>query len=228
MAGGNDENRGFKAAQDLGQSVISDLGKSYATGPKTYNQPLSTPYSSETMGFLNQGMADVQANRGGVNGQIAAGGWLNGGNPYFENALTQTRNNVSTDVNSTFNANGLWGSDLHAKGLAEGMGNVENNARLGNFENEYARMMGAQGAQQQGTATGLGYSGLLDSKAQEGRLAEYDLFNRQTNAPYEFQSKYLGLLTGGQTAPGLQEQQPWWQTLLGYGANVAGNALSLF
>ena len=217
-------------AKKQGTTLFSDLMKVYGQGPKVFGESLSTPYSEATSGLIDQGLGDVQSQRNGVVGEVAGGGWLDGGNPYFEQALGRTRENVSTDLNSTFNASGLFGSDLHAKGLAEGMGNVENDARMANFENEYNRMMGAQGAMQQGTATGLGYGNMLDSKAQEQQLANYDLFNRQNNAGFEHVAKNLGVLTGGQGGAQENTNQPVtiWDILGGAASGIGGILGSIF
>jgi hypothetical protein len=223
---GATDNKGYDAAKGLGTGIIGNLQSEYAKGPQVFDKSLYTPMSGETTGLIGQGLGDVANMRGGVVGDVAGGQWLGGANPYFENALARTRENVGMDVNSTFNSSGLFGSDLHAKGLAQGMGNVENDARMANFENEYGRMMGAQGALQKGTATGLGYSGMMDADAQARQLGDFDLFTRQTQAPFQQAGDYLGLLNDSADAPGVAKEKPWWESVLGAGLGLAGGYLS--
>lgn len=223
---GSTNNQGYEASKRLGTQIVGDLGREYGKGPQTFNQSLYTPMSDTTKGLIGQGLGDLSTMRSGTLGDVAGGGWLEGANPYFEGMLDRTRENVGLDVNSTFNANGLFGSDLHAKGLAEGLGNAELGARASNFENEWNRMLGAQGALNQGTALGLGYAGLMDQDTQNQRLGEYDLHTRQTQAPFQNASNYLGLLNANQNAPGIAREKPWWETLLGAGMGLAGSYLS--
>lgn len=213
--------------KDFGTNLLSDQQRIYKQGPQVFGQSLFTPMGAESRGLIGQGLGDVQANRSGVLGDIAGGGWLGGDkNPYFDDALRRTRGNIATDVGEQFQSSGLWGSDLHAKGLAQGMGNVENDARLANFENEFARMMGAQGALQQGTATGLGYGNLLDTEQQGIRQGEYDLFNRKTNAPYEHIMKNLGPLMGNPAGADEASNQGFnFMDFLGTAGTVAGATL---
>jgi hypothetical protein len=211
--------------KDFGTNLFSDMQRIYKQGPQVFNKELFTPYGAATTGLINQGLGDVQANRNGVLGQVAGGQWLGGDqNPYVENALQRTRDNIGTDAASFFNSAGLYGSDVHARGMSEGMANAENDARMANFENEYARMMGAQGAMQQNVATGLGYGGLLDSKAQEKLMAEQDLFNRQKEAPFEHIAKNIGVLTGDPQAVDESTNQPMtiWDMIGGVGSFLGG------
>lgn len=225
---GATDNKGYDKAKSLGTGIISNLQSEYAKGPQVFDKSLYTPMSGATTGLIGQGLGDVANMRSGVVGDVAGGGWLDGANPYFEKALNRTRENVGMDVNSTFNSSGLFGSDLHAKGLAEGLGNVENDARMANFENEYGRMMGAQGALRDGTAAGLGYSGMMDADAQAKQLGDFDLFTRKTQAPFQMAGDYLGLLNASANAPGVAKETPWWQSALGYVAGNAGQALKMF
>lgn len=210
----------------FGTQIAGDASTAYGQGPKI--NPISgfTDYSDATKGLINQGLLNNEQLRSGPIADVAAGNWLDGANPYFENALQRTRDNISTDVNSTFNYNGLFGADLHAKGLAEGLANAENDARMANFENEYGRMVGARGLLDQGTATAAGYSGLLDSKAREKTAADALMWDRNNDSEFQHIAKYLNLLTGGKSGIAGNTNQPltFWDILGGAGTFL-GNIL---
>lgn len=191
----------------FGTTLFGDLATAYSQGPKA-TIPSFNPYSPETKGLIDNG---INALKG-----VAGGDWLKGGNPYFEQALTDTRNNTTADVNSTFNNNGRFGADIHAQGLAQGLASSENAARAANFENEWQRMLGAQGQ-------GLGLSGLLDSKnaelikSQQEQQAQLD--------PFNFIAKNYGLLTSGNGADAnTNKPLSLWDILGGIGS-VAGAIL---
>lgn len=213
-------------AKAFGTQIAGDASVAYGQGPKI--NPISgfTPYSQETQGLIGQGLQNNEDMRSGTIGDVASGGWLDGANPYFENNLQRTRDNISQDVNSTFNYNGLFGADLHAKGLSEGLANAENDARMANFENEYGRMVGARGMLDQGTATAAGYSGLLDSKAKEKAAADSMMWDRNNDSEYQHIAKYLNMLTGGKSGIAGNTNQPltFWD-MLGSAGTFLGNIL---
>lgn len=206
--------------KDFGTTLFNDLSKVYAKGPQPFNKPLFTEYGAETKGLIGNALADINATRSGMVGDIAGGGWLSGANPFFEDALARTRENVGTSISDTFSNNGLWGSDLHARGLSEGLARAEGDARLQNFENEFQRMMGAQGWLRQDTGTGLDVAGLLDSKERERLMAEYDLHNRQTGAPFQHIAQNVGLLKGDKQSADDISNQPLtlWDIIGGVGS----------
>jgi hypothetical protein len=224
---GATDNKGYDAAKGLGTGIIGNLQTEYAKGPQVFDQSLYKPMSGETTGLIGQGLGDINAQRGGVVGDVAAGQWLGGNaNPYFEANLAQSKDNAMKDVNALFTTSGRFGSGSHVGKAVDTLGNLENTARSQNFENEYARMMGAQGALQQGTATGLGYTGMMDADAQAKQLGDFDLFTRQTQAPFQQAGDYLGLLNASANAPGVAKEKPWWESVLGAGMGLAGSYLS--
>lgn len=219
-------------------TLMSDASKLYQQGPKVNPYSSYVPFTKQTSGLINQGMqnnTDLRASnigsiaKGGVNigpdyttgimGDVAAGKYLGGGNPYLNKYLDQTRNDVSNDVNSTFASNGTFGSDIHAQGLAQGLGNAENTARFNQYNTDYANMTGALGMQGQqannnlaqeyaaqnqlgaSTAQATGYAGLLDQKAQEKRLGQQQQWDAKHNASYNAIAKYLALGQGAGADP---------------------------
>lgn len=209
--------------KDFGTQIAADTRTAYGQGPKINPVNPFTDYTQQTKDLIAQGLGNNDSLRSGPIMDVAGGGWLDGGNPYFEDALRRTRDNISTDVNSTFNYNGLFGSDLHAKGLSEGLANAENDARMANFENEYGRMVGARGLLDQGTATAAGYSGLLDSKAAEQTAANSIMWDRNNDSAFQHLAKYMNMLTGGGSMQGTTNQPlSFWDILGGAGSFLTG------
>ena len=75
---------------------------------------------------------------------VLGGKYLNG-NPYMDNMLAQTRNNVGNQVNSTFSMAGRTGGGNNVQRLTEGLANAENNLRYQDYSAERDRM-GQQGS----------------------------------------------------------------------------------
>jgi hypothetical protein len=226
---GDNQSAGYNNASSLSNTVVKDLKSQYGKGPQVFDENLYTGLSDQTRGQINTGMGQVAANQSGFLSDVAGGGWLGGNqNPYFEANLAQSKDNAFRDVNALFTGSGRFGSGSHVAKATDTLGNMENTARMQNFEDEYARAVQAQGLLGANTAAGLGYSGMLDADAQAQQMGEFDQFTRKTQAPFQHASNTLGLLTASQGAPGLQYQKPVWETLLGAGATVAGTALGAY
>lgn len=187
----------------FGTKLFSDLNTAYGQGPKI--DPISSfnPYSAQTSGLIQTGLNQVAANNSGPLSQYASGAFIGNGNPYLNDAINQTNKGVTQDVNSTFNSNGLFGSDLHANGLATGLATADNTARLGQYNTDVGNMFNAQSQLANNTNTGLAYSNLLDSKNAEKIASDQQQWNQTNDAAYNQISKYLGLLQqqGGADAP---------------------------
>jgi hypothetical protein len=192
--------------KNFGTRLFQDLNTSYGQGPKI--NPISpfTDYGQQTKDLIGGGLNTLSP--------VANGSWLNGGNPYFADSLRQTRENTTDGVNRAFASDGTWGSNIHAEGLARGLADSENNARMQNFDTEYNRMLGAQGQ-------GLALSGLLDSKAAEKTAADSTMWDRNNNGNFNHLAQYLGLLNGagGADAP-TNKPVSFWDILGGIGSTV--------
>lgn len=220
---GDNQSAGYNNASQLSNTVVKDLKSQYRKGPQVFDENLYTGLSDETRGLIDTGMGQVASNNNGFLSDVAGGGWLGGNqNPYFEANLAQSKDNAMKDVNALFTNSGRFGSGSHVGKAVDTLGNLENSARMQNFEDEYARAVQAQGLLGANTAAGLGYAGLLDADAQAQQMGEFDQFTRRTQAPFQHASNTLGLLTASSGAPGLQYQKPWWETALGTAATAAG------
>ena len=190
--------------KNFGTKLFGDLNTAYGQGPKINPINPFTDYGQQTKDLIGQGLADVNAMRSGPLGTVASGGWLGGNaNPYFEQNLATTRANTLNSLGDEFNSFGRWGGGSMIDTASRALADSENAARSANFDNEWSRMLGANQALQGANATGLGYSGLLDSKAAEKTAADSTMWDRTNNAPFNHIAQYLGLLNGagGADAP---------------------------
>lgn len=136
----------------------------------------------------------------------------------------------------------------------QALGAIEGTRQQG-ITNQFGGLAGALGAagqgfnmDQQGIANAMGASSSLaslwdammkpsqtqlavgaaqDADALARRQAEYDLFSRQTNAPWDLLAKATGNLAGTAGAGGTSTTTtspatPWWQSLLGGAIGIAG------
>ena len=174
----------------------------------------------------------------GVIGDVARGSYLGGGNPYLNAEIERTRDNVSNEINNTFASNGRFGADIHAEGLGKGLADSENTARFNQYNTDYDNMIEALGLQtgqaadrrtqfgteydrkvaagnklDAATATKLGYSGLIDAKAQEKNLSDQNAWDDKKNANFNHLAKYLGLMRGGDTANETNKPLRFWDIL---------------
>lgn len=204
--------------KSIGTLLLNNIGAEIKQGPQA---PIASynPFTPQTRGLIDSGLGQVGTNNAALT-PWANGSMIGQGNPYLNDYIKQTNNDVGTAANAAFNSSGLYGSDAHARGLAEGIGNADNTARFGQYNTDVNQMLQAQGQQGNNTAQGLGYSGLLDSKN-----AEQIASNREQQAamdPYNFLAKNWGLLTGstGSAASSSNVNQPTsiWDILGGVGS----------
>lgn len=205
----------------LGTTLFGNLDTAFKQGPQA---PIASfnPFTAQTKGLIDQGLGQVSANASGPLADFASGKNLGADNPYLNDIIRQTNDATTTGVNSTFNSSGLFGADVHAKGLAEGLANADNNLRYTDYQNGFNNMLGAQGALASNTAQGLGLSGLLDSKN-----AEQIASNREQQAaadPYNYIMKYVNGLNSGNAQQNTNQPTSLWD-ILGTGAQLAGSVL---
>ena len=198
---------GFDPAQ-LGKIFGHDIQAGYGQGPKTFDQSTFAGLGPESTGLIQGGLSGPMAD-------VASGAWLSGGNPHFEDALQRSLTDARTGIDSSFAGSGSYGGLSHQKALADTLGGQSLNARAGQFENEYARMGNAQSNQ-------LTLANMLDQNRQGQLTGNYDLWNRQTNAPLSHIANWLNLFQGGQQSNAFPERTNPLANLLGLGAGFAG------
>ena len=91
------------------------------------------------------------------------GGKFLGGNPYLDAVLSRTRANVGDSVASEFMGAGRYGSGMHQDVLSRALADAENQARMGNYNQERAYQNDAVGQAQQLMG---GSQGLLNNAAE--------------------------------------------------------------
>lgn len=119
-------------------------------------QAAQTNVNQNVMPALQQGM--------NYYGDELAGKYLNG-NPYLDNVLSKTNQDISNGVNSQFEGAGRYGSGNHAGVLADKIAANEDSVRYGNYANERGYMNAA--------AAGLGSLGALSASLPQAAGSTY-------------------------------------------------------
>jgi len=204
----------------FGTKLLGNLDTAFNKGPQA-PIPSYNPFTQQTSDLINTGLGQVSSNNSTL-APWANGSMIGSSNPFLNDYIKQTNDQVGTATNAAFNSSGLYGSDVHAKGLAEGLANADNTARFNQYNTDVGNMFQAQGAQNANTATGLGYSGLLDSKN-----AEQIASNREQQAatdPYNYILKYLNAGNNPQNTSNTNQPTSLWNILGGVGS-VLGSFL---
>ncbi len=240
----------------FGTTLFSDANRIYQQGPKNNPIPSFTDYSADTKNLIAQGRGNNASLRSGLLGQIANGGvnigpdyktgvvgdvasgkYLEqGGNPYLEKSLADSRDNILRDVGSQFTTSGRFGGGSYIDTAVDSLASNENNARLGQYNTDYRNMveaLGLQGGQDQGnldrqiqarglldasTAQSLGYAGLLDSKAAEKTASDREMWTLMNDPGYAHVAKYINLLNGGNANENTNRPVGFWDILGGIGS----------
>lgn len=213
----------------LGTTLFSDLNRAINQGPQVDPTSSYNPLSAQTQAGIQSGIAQTGAANSGSLANYASGQYLNDSDdPYFAANLALSNNNATQAVNSTFNADGQFGSQLHAQGLGTAIANTDNQAYQSQLQNEFSNMLGAQGQMNNNTAQGLGYSSLIDQNNAQKIAAQQQQW--QQAQPINWIGNALGMLEGGSqssNANTLTNQPINLANLLGTGANILGSLLKI-
>lgn len=97
-------------------------------------------------------------------GQLSnvAGGAMLGANPHLDQVIDQSREGVTNAVNGQFAGAGRYGSAAHTGALTKGLGQMEMNARMGNYTTERAAQDNAARGLYGGGFQGAAMGGALD------------------------------------------------------------------
>jgi len=210
--------------KNFGTTIASDLSKWYQTAPQTNPIADYTPYSTQTSGLINQGLGQASnvANNTVLQG-MASGSQLGQGNPYLQDMLRQANENAYKTVGGAFTNSGRFGGGSFVDTLGKTINDSNSAALFGQYNQDIQNMYGAQNALNNATATGLGYSNLLDSKAKELNASNQKQWQLTNDAPLNRISQTFGLLNGGVNNNTNQPTSFW--DILGTGLNVAGSIL---
>lgn len=105
---------------------------------------------------------------------IASGAFLTG-NPYLDQIIDTTRQNITNDVNAQFSRAGRYGSGAYAGTLGMKLAQNEGNLRYQNFINQLQAMLGAnsQIGSLAGNVAGIGQQGISNIYQGGNALAGY-------------------------------------------------------
>jgi len=159
---------------DLTNQGISTLAQAGQNGSAAVSA-LGQVVPGSTAGF-NTGLGTLQ--------DIASGKYVNG-NPYLDPVLNKTLNDTASRVNSQFTAAGRFGSGAHTGALTRELGNVENQARLSNYNTGMGNMQSAANTLYGGGFTGGQLGTTLDQSSlfpAQTQLAAGSLRDQQLNA----------------------------------------------
>lgn len=187
------------AAQDIRNTVGKNQGNL---------DTLAGRLGEQLPGLMSQafGQQPGLAAATGYANDVLGGKYLGQGNPYMNNMLAQTRENVGNAVNSTFSMAGRTGGGNHAERLGQGLATAENQLRYQDYGAERDRMT-QQGAMVPGLANAQ-YAGIQPFLAANSQAAQLPYAGIQALSPLLGQASGAGTTTG--TQPG-----GWGNQLLG-------------
>ena len=96
-----------------------------------------------TMGAMAQAQPGQQLSTDTLS-RFASGGMM-GNNPWLAQTLQTSMQDAADGVNSQFSGAGRYGSGAHTKTLTDRLGNIEANARMGDYNTQMSNMLGAAG-----------------------------------------------------------------------------------
>lgn len=147
------ENKPPKWAQPLFEQSASEAKKIYASGKG------GNVYQGETVAGLGDttqaGISGIQGTVSGLPGatststnlaEMAAGGMVNNGNPYFQDKLSNQLDKTASLINSKFSGAGRYGSGANNAVLGNELGNVATAALSDQYNRDVQNMMAANTA----------------------------------------------------------------------------------
>jgi len=142
----------YSGSTQMGIGGLENVANQFQQNGSGAYGALSQVVPGSTEGFQS-GLGQLQ--------QTANGQFLNS-NPYLDATLAAAREGVTNGVNGSFAGAGRYGSAAHAGALTKGLGQMEMNARLGNYQQERGAQDAAAKALYGGGFQGAGMGGALD------------------------------------------------------------------
>ena len=161
----------------MSKAFGNDFQAAYNQGPAVFDKSLYAGIGNDTQGLISGGLSQLSP--------VASGGWLNGGNPYFEQALNTSLDNTQNRMNRMFSASGRLGVFRARQDLGKALSKPRQAPAT---RTSMTNIIACLGAQQYG----LGLSGLLDQNAQQQLTAENDLFRRQNDSSMNWVRDAMG------------------------------------
>ncbi len=157
-----------------------------------------------TMGAMAQAQPGQQLSTDTLS-RFASGGMM-GNNPYLAQTLQTSMQDAADGVNSQFSGAGRYGSGAHTKTLTDRLGNIEANARMGDYNTQMSNMLGAAG--QLGNQTNQNMSANLGGWSQLGGIGQQGISNTMgVNSGLQSMNTAQNLDAANLQGIGGQEQQ---------------------
>lgn len=157
-----------------------------------------------TMGAMAQAQPGQQLSTDTLS-RFASGGMM-GNNPWLAQTLQTSMQDAADGVNSQFSGAGRYGSGAHTKTLTDRLGNIEANARMGDYNTQMSNMLGAAG--QLGNQTNQNMSANLGGWSQLGGIGQQGISNTMgVNSGLQSMNTAQNLDAANLQGIGGQEQQ---------------------
>lgn len=206
--------KGIQGSYTQGQSITQAPGANTTGGEAAALSASSNPlYSSNVAGAIQS------------LGNVAAGNQIGVDDPAYDAIRAKLGNDVTGQVNGSFNNSGLFGSDSNNRALADELTTQLGGLDLNRLQQQEANQYSAASALPQ-----LFQASLLPSSVQQSVGASQDAAAQaQANGPTDYLAKLAGIINGtagaaGTTTSTTTPSTPLWQILLGGGIGAAGLA----
>lgn len=192
------------------------LGKQLS---KWINTPAPAPSAGTTSGIASLlSGANPAGYSGAVNGAISSFGDIASGKnigveaPGYRAVRDNLRSDIMGDVNASVGGSGRYGSNIHTDTLTDSLASNLGALDMAQYNNGQDRQVQAAQLlpQLQGAAAQPGMTQLMAGQAQDNI----------NNADF---NRFLQLLNANNSTtqtPGMEQEAPWWQSLLGAGLSL--------
>lgn len=193
-----------------------NLGKQLS---KWINTKAPAPSAGTTSGIASLlSGADPAGYSGAVNGAISSFGDIASGKnigveaPGYRAVRDNLRSDIMGDVNASVGGSGRYGSNIHTDTLTNSLASNLGALDMAQYNNGQDRQVQAAQLlpQLQGAAAQPGMTQLMAGQAQDNI----------NNADF---NRFLQLLNANNSTtqtPGMEQEAPWWQSLLGAGLSL--------
>lgn len=193
-----------------------NLGKQLS---KWINTKAPAPSAGTTSGIASLlSGADPAGYSGAVNGAISSFGDIASGKnigveaPGYRAVRDNLRSDIMGDVNASVGGSGRYGSNIHTDTLTDSLASNLGALDMAQYNNGQDRQVQAAQLlpQLQGAAAQPGMTQLMAGQAQDNI----------NNADF---NRFLQLLNANNSTtqtPGMEQEAPWWQSLLGAGLSL--------
>jgi hypothetical protein len=224
------QNGGLTGGQNAAKAGLGGLGAQYA-GLGTAYDPNSAAYKTLRQGVVDDTLSNL-GSQFTASGRFGGGSYVDTASQGLGDALAgldynNMQNNINNQYRSLDSQRGIF-SDTFGMDQT-GVGNQL--AGLGGLGSTLGTQFGMEQQALDNRNAALGSLGQIgaaqDANSLAGRMADYDLFSRTADSPWEALARSSSILGGTAGAAGSTTSNtvPWWAALLGgaaTGASVLG------